>query len=223
MAAYTDAAAIAAHLSVTFTPEQEAQAEVVAAAVTAFIDRRTGRSWQTPTPIDGEVLPVVLPLPGDVYGAVARVYLAHSPVMTVDAVALRASDPNAAPTAVDAGGWELIDASHGVVLLPGYGYPYGYGYGYADGGSALLAVVNYSYVAAPPDDLAYAATLLAGEMLFSTLHPEAAGLESLALGQGDIVMRYASGGSGGSGSSGGGGGGSSAMAVIDSYRRVVIA
>lgn len=234
MAAYVTADQIAAALGVTFTPEQAAQADAVAAAVTAFVDRYTGRSWQGTSPISAEVRPVVVPGPADTYGAVARCYLAHVPVSTVDAVSLRSSDPNDPTTPLDPATYELVDPAHGVLLVPGYGYgALGWWYG-----RAALAVVDYAYADAVPADIELAATMIASGVMQQTLatqagsaviaaNPQLAGLESISVGQGDIQVELASGVGKASASMASGSAwaapGSAVASLLDGYRRVVIA
>lgn len=235
MANYTDSDAISAYLGVTFTPEQAAQADAVAAAVTAFVDRYTGRSWQGTSPISAEVRPVVVPGPADTYGAVARCYLAHVPVSTVDAVSLRSSDPNDPTTPLDPATYELVDPAHGVLLVPGYGYgALGWWYG-----RAALAVVDYSYADEAPADIALAATMIASGVMQQQLaiqaggaavaaNPALAGVQSYSVGQNDIsVTMSASATSGASLSSAAGSSwaapGSAVADILNRYRRVVIA
>lgn len=234
MAAYTTPQAIAAYLGVTFTSEQEAQAQIVADAVTTWIDRYTGRSWQAATPIVGEVRPVVVPGPADMYGAVARVHLRYAPAVSVAAVGVRASAPNDEPTPLDPSSYELVDPAAGVLLLPGFGY----GYLATWSGVAALAVVDYAYDDGAPADISYAATLIAAGQMATAMsaqaasglvaaHPELAGLKSLSVGQNDISVTLADAsaraGAGSSSGSAFGARGSAVAAILDTYRRVVIA
>lgn len=232
---YTDSDAISAYLGVTFTPEQAAQADAVASAVTAFIDRYTGRTWQTVSPIAAELRPVVVPGPSDTYGAVARCYLAHTPVSTVDAVSLRSSDPNDPTTPLDPATYELVDPAAGVLLVPGYGYgALGWWYG-----RAALAVVDYSYADEAPADIELAATMIASGVVQQSMtiragsamiaaHPQLAGVESIAVGQNDVNVKLSKTATGGAAMSSAAGSswaapGSAVAAILDQYRRVVIA
>lgn len=232
---YTDSDAIAAYLGVTFTPEQAATADAVAAAVTAFIDRYTGRTWQTVSPIAAEVRPVVVPGPADTYGAVARCYLEHTPVSTVDAVSLRSPNPNDATAPLDAASWELIVPAAGVLLLPGYGYgalaPWY--------GCPALAVVDYSYADAVPADISLAATMIASGVVQQSMtiqagsatiaaNPQLAGVESIAVGQNDVNVKLSKTATQGAQMSSAAGSswaapGSAVAAILDPYKRVVIA
>jgi hypothetical protein len=235
MANYTDSDAIAAYLGVTFTTEQAAQADAVAAAVTTFVDKYTGRTWQTSTPAVGEVRPVVVPGPADTFGAVARCYLEHAPVVTVDAVRLRGTTPNAEAAPLEDGSYELVDAAHGVLLLPGYGYgAWGWWYG-----REALAVVDYTYTDAVPADIALAATMVASAEMARQLaiqsssataaaNPDRAGIKSVSIGQNALAVSYADGASaatsgGAAATSGLAPPGSAARTILDGYKRVVIA
>jgi hypothetical protein len=232
---YTDADAIAAYLGVTFTPEQAAQADAVAAAVTAFIDRYTGRTWQTMTPAVGEIRPIAVPGPSDTYGAVARCYLAHFPVAMVNAVALRSTTPNAEATPLDPSAWELIEWKYaGVVLLPGYGYG-AWGWWYGREG---LAVVDYTYLDEAPADISLAATMIASGVVQQSMtiqagsatiaaNPQLAGVESIAVGQNDVNVTLSKQAVSGAGMSSAAGSswaspGSAVAAILDGYKRVVI-
>jgi hypothetical protein len=181
MTAYTDADAIAAKLGVTFTPAQEAQAAVVAQAVTAWIDHTTGQSWQDGSPIAAELLPIIAPpcLP-----ATASVYLLHRPALTITSVAVRESYANATETVLDPSEYELVDPQNGVLRLNSYWHSWWYG-------TNTLAVVGYTCGTAVPADLAFAATILASDFMTSTLAPESAGVESIAVARNDISIRYA--------------------------------
>ena len=228
MALYTDSDAIEAYLGATFTPEQATAADAVAAAVTAFIDRYTGRTWQTVSPITGELRRITPPLPGGGLGS-AVVFLAHTPVLAVSAVSVRSAYPNDDETVLEVGAYELRDAAHGVVALDGWS-----SWWCGD----LHAVVDYTYGDAVPADIALAATMIAsGEMArqlaiqsssgLAAAHPELAGLKSIAVGQNDITIQTSgtsaatSGGAAASGSLAPPG--SAARAILDGYRRWVIA
>lgn len=197
MALYTDATKMAAHLGVTFTVEQAAQADVIAEAVTVWIDHRTGRSWQD---VDGAIDDEVRPITHQ------TVWLARPPVTSVTTVEVR--PPLGAWSALDAASYQLVDPLAGRLELPGY----------ANGYEARVDYATASL--GPPSDLAYAATVLASDLMFTALHPEASGLESLALGQNDISLKYASGAGSGSEHADGA---SMAVRIVDAYRRVVLA
>lgn len=229
MATYTDAVAIEAALGVTFTPEQAAQADAVAAAVTAFIDRYTGRSWQGVSPVTGE-LANVLPAGSAYPSAFGVVYLTQRPALAVSAVSLRSAYPLETATAVDVNQFELVDPPNGVLTLSGsYGYP------------GVLAVVDYTYADAVPADITFAATSIASAQMARALavqrgsaaitaHPELAGLESIAVGQNDVSVKLSSAVTSGSGAGTASADGSSwaapgsaVAAILDSYKRPVIA
>ena len=232
MAAYTDAETIAAYLGVTLTTEQAALAEQLAAAATAFIDRYTGRSWQGSSPISGELQNV---LSGG-YGwprAWAVVYLRSQPVESVSAVTLRTPSPQSGATALAPDAYELVDPTHGILTLVGasgvyVGYPH------------LLAVVDYAYADAVPADITLAATMIAAGQLSAILAvqrgsaviaatPELAGLSSIAVGQNDVSVKLDASVTGGAAAKTSAAGsswaspGSAVAAILDGYRRVVLA
>lgn len=235
MTAYTDAAAIAAYLGVTFTPEQIVQADAVASAVTSFIDRYTGRSWQGVSPIVGELAQVVVPGRTDRYGAIGRAYLKGVPVAAVSAVSLRASSAAALAAPLDPSAYELVDPAGGVLLLPGYGY----GVLSSWSGLPALAVVDYTYADAVPADITLAATMIASGVVQTTLNiqagsavvaanPQLAGVESIAVGQNDVNVKLSKAATSGASMSSAAGSswaapGSAVAAILDGYRRVVIA
>ena len=228
MAVYTDAAAISAYLGVTFTPEQAQQADTVAAAVTTFIDRYTGRSWQAASPVPNELTNVV-PSNASYPAAYGILYLAHRPVSGVLAVRLRTAQPGATETTLLPDQVDVVDAANGVVTISG-----GWGYPYPD----LLAFVDYEFGDGVPADISLAATMIAaGEMgrqlaiqassAFAEAYPEAAGLKSVSVGQNDVNLSFtttsAASSGGASSSSSLAPEGSAARAILDTYRRVVIA
>jgi len=169
MAAYTDPARIAAHLGTTFSAEQAAQAAVVADAVTAWIDQRTGRSWQGGGAIADELHLIVTD----------RVYLNAAPVSAVSSVAVHPGTTHASWTPLGPDDALLFDPIRGVVLLPiGYGGYY--------------AQVSYTSVGdGPPADIETAADVLAADLMQTALNPESAGAESVSVGQNDISVKYA--------------------------------
>jgi hypothetical protein len=97
MANYT-ATAIAAYLGETFTPEQATLADAVALSVTAFIDRYTGQTWQTVSPIAAEMDPIIARHDDGAERTVPTVYLQHRPVVAVSAVSTRSGAANAPQT-----------------------------------------------------------------------------------------------------------------------------
>ena len=169
MSAYTTPARIASYLGVTLTTEQAARADDVADAVTAWIDQRTGRSWQGGGAIADELHLIVTD----------RIYLNAAPVSAVSSVAVHPGTSHAAWTTLGADDALLFDPIRGVVLLPiGYGGYY--------------AQVSYTSVGdGPPADIETAADVLAADLMQTALNPESAGAESVSVGQNDITVRYA--------------------------------
>lgn len=111
---YTTATLVAQELGTDLTaPQLDQCADLIAAAETE-VDRETGRSWLTSSPISNEL--------HTVYGPV--VYLEHRPVLTVTSVTMRPTVVGADPVVLDVDiDYELIDAANGILLLSGYGYP----------------------------------------------------------------------------------------------------
>lgn len=196
MANYTSAADIAAYLGTTFTAEQSAQADVAAAAITTWIDHRTGRSWQAA----GAILDEQQRVQG------TTIYLATPPVASVEQIEVfSALSTRLAWEVVDPSRYLLTDPLNGVVTIAG-GY------------NGDTVRVDYTTdLTAPPADVAYAATMLAADVMVTTLHPESHGVESISVGQNDLTLRYANAGTTASSSS------DLAVRVIDAYRRVVLA
>jgi hypothetical protein len=195
---YTTSDAIAAYLGATFTTEQAATADAIAASATAYIDGATGRSWQEPSPIVAEWLPVIARRDDGAETTRPTIYLQRTPVVSIEAVSVRGGGANEPSTALAANEYELVDAANGVLRLAatalwtGYGSTYLYSFG-----AALVALVDYSFAAAPPPDIALAATMIgAAEMArvvasdersaLLEAHPELAGLKSVAVGQNDV-------------------------------------
>ena len=201
MANYTNATKIANHLGVALTVPQQAQAEVVAEAITVWIDHRTGRTWQNAS---GTVTDEVHQITGGV------VYLEYRPVIAVSEVHAKPRGGGSVWELVPPSEYQLTDPAAGLLEFTSLTNIWAATYD---------ARVDYTNaVAAPPADIAYAATVLSADVLFTMLHPESTGVQSLALGQNDIAITYASGADADHG-----GGVSMAVRIIDAYRRVVLA
>lgn len=169
MAAYTDATKIAAYLGLTLTSPQQTQAGVVADAATAWVERHTGRSWQTSSPVTDELHEMV----GD------TVYLNQRPATAVSAVKTRERYADAPTTTLGASEWELLDAANGVLLILGWA------------GLGVLALVSYTHTAtAAPDDVELATTMIAAAWLSQTLRPSTQGVDQLSVGQNDITVKF---------------------------------
>jgi hypothetical protein len=195
VAAYTTPADLAALLGVTFTPEQEIQAQGLCDAVTAFIDNTTGRTWQaSASPVTAELANVLPTSAGwhDYYGVA---YLNNRPVTSITALSLRTAYPNVEISSLDTAEYELLDPANGAVSLvvsPWYGDP------------LLLAVVDYVFGAVPPADIVYVAKAIASGVMARLLavqavsgqmstRPDLAGVESISVGQNDVSVRMAAG------------------------------
>jgi hypothetical protein len=168
---YTDASKIAAHLGVTLTADQITQSGVLAQAASDWIDLYLGRSWQAASPVTDELHTPV----GD------RIYLNKRPVTAVTAVSTRQPIVSADWNLLDTDEYELIDATNGVLLISGW----------AVNGLAVRA--SYTHTAStPPSNVALAATLIAASWLGPLMVGLPAGLESVALGQNDINVKFGS-------------------------------
>jgi hypothetical protein len=228
--AYTTADQIAAMLGVTFTPGQAAQADALCQAITLFVDRYTGRSWQTVSPVSGERDQVVLAGPGTPYPPVAGVvFLQHTPAVGVTAVGVRTAYPNDQLVPLDPAAYELLDPEHGVLTVAA-------GYGWC---VSLYAEVDYSYADAVPADITLAATMIGAGAMAKLIavqgasgqveaHPELAGVKSIAVGQNDVSITLADAGGSLAGAVSESGSawaqpGSAVAMILDGYRRVVIA
>jgi hypothetical protein len=165
--AYTDATAVAAYLGITLTSGQATQAGVLAAAATAWIDRYTGRSWQTTSPVTDELHEVI----GD------AIYLNRRPVAAITTVETRQPVVGATYSTLSATEYELIDAANGVLRISGWGN--------------YEAAVTYTHTAtSAPADVALAACMIAAAWLSQTLRPSTNGLESISVGQNDVSVKF---------------------------------
>jgi hypothetical protein len=195
---YTDAATIGTYLGITLTPEQSTTADAIAAAATSFIDRYTARSWQAASPIVAEWSPIVAKRVDGAEVVTPTIYLIHRPAVAVTGVRLRATAPLISLTSLTPEQYELTDAANGVLRLlltaMWQGQAVAASYPYAD---SVVALVDYTWAAAPPSDITAAATMIgATEMArllalgssesFLQQHPELAGLKSVAVGQNDV-------------------------------------
>jgi hypothetical protein len=165
--AYTDATKIAAYLGVTLTAAQITQAGLAAQAASDWIDVYKGRSWQGSSPVSGEVHVVS----GDV------IWLENRPVTAITSVETRQDAIGASWTTLSSGQYELIDADAGKLQLIGWG--------------DYLARVAYTHTGTtPPGNIAFAATVIAASLLGPTLRPNTDGLESVAVGQNDVNIKF---------------------------------
>lgn len=169
MAAYTDATKIAAYLGVTLTAGQITQAGVLAQAASDWIDEYKGRSWQD----DGSVTDELHEIVG------ATVYLKNRPVSAVSAVSVRQRYADAPVTALAASQYELLDATNGVLLILGWAI------------TGALVLVSYTHTATTaPTTVQLAATMIAASWAGPSLAPQSNGLEQVAVGQNDVVVRF---------------------------------
>lgn len=170
MAPYTDATKIANYLGVTLTASQITQAGITAQAASDWIDEYLGKSWQVASPVTDELHTMT----GD------RVYLNNRPVASISSVKTRASAfVGFGWTTLASGQYELLDAANGVLLIQGW-----------SASSAPLVQVSYTHTAAVPSHVALAATMIAASWLGPTLSPQTSGVESVAVGQNDINVKF---------------------------------
>ncbi len=164
---YTDAQKIANYLGVTLTGPQQNQAGVAAQAASDWIDLHLARSWQAATPVTGELHYVS----GD------RIYLNSRPVTAITTVETRGAwYVGSSWSTLAVGQYELLDATNGVLLIQGWGQ--------------YQVRVAYTHTALPPRNVAFAATMIAASLLGPTIRPNTSGLESIAVGQSDVVVKF---------------------------------
>jgi hypothetical protein len=165
--AYTDSAKISAYLGVTLTGAQQNQAGIAAQAASDWCDRYLARSWQDASPIAGEVHSIL----DD------RVYLNARPVVAITSVSTRSPIyAGGSWTSLAVGQYELLNAENGVLLIQGWG--------------PGLAQVAYTHATLPPSNVAFAATMIAASLLGPTIRPNTSGLESIAVGQNDVSVKF---------------------------------
>lgn len=193
MTAYTTHTAIAAYLGVTLTAGQQAQATTLAQAASDWIDRYVGQSWQD----DGSVTDELHTPVGD------RVYLNNRPVAAVSAVSTRSPMIGTDWALLDSDEYELLDAANGVLLISGW----------ADPGLGVKATYTHTATTAPTP-VGLAATMIAASWLAPTLAPQTNGIESIAVGQNDVNVKF---------SADRGDVPAEAMRLLAVYRRFVIA
>jgi len=191
--AYTDAQQVAAYLGLTLTSAQVLQAGVLSDAATTWIDRYVGRTWQTVSPATDEQHVIV----GD------TVYLARRPVVAVTAVSTRLNIVGSTWTLLDSDEYELRDAANGRLLLMGWAT------------HGLDIKVSYTHSGAlPPADVQLAASMIAGSWLSQTLRPQTSGLDTIAVGQNDIALKFSTSRSDVP---------AEAVSILNAYRVVVVA
>ena len=144
--AYCTPADVATVLGVTFTPEEEAQAEQLIAAAEDWIDEFTQQTWAASTPILAERHRIEGP----------RVYLRVVPLAHVDAVSWAPGYVGATPSVIAAtSGYQLVNATTGELRIANYGY-----------GDLL---VDYTPAVTPPPAIQDACTrMVAGRMAAAT-------------------------------------------------------
>jgi hypothetical protein len=171
MTAYSDATKIAAYLGSTLTTDQQTQAAAMAQAASDFVDQYIGggRSWQSAAAVSNELHTV----------SGGRIFLKRRPAVAVTSVQVRQPAIMAQWTTLDAGQYELLDPTNGVVLVVGWG--------------DYIARVSYTHGAStPPSQVALATTMIAAAWMTNTLQPDSFGMDSIAVGQGDIVAKFSS-------------------------------
>jgi hypothetical protein len=152
----------------TLTGPQQNQAGVAAQAASDWIDLFKAQSWQGTSPVTDEMHELL----GD------RVYLNNRPVVVVSSVKTRTYYPDLGTTTLDAGQYELLSAENGLLLIQGWSR------------SGLLALVSYTHTTQPPAHVAFAATMIAASLLGPTIRPNTSGLESVAVGQNDVSVKF---------------------------------
>lgn len=167
---YTTHAKVSAFLGVTLTAGQQSLVtDALEPAVSAYIDRFTGRSWGGASPVTGEQHTVL--------GGV--VYLKNRPVTAITAATVRTLSIGSEPSALAEGSYDLVDAANGVLLVSA-----------TDG--ALLSV-SYTHAATTaPADIQHAATMLVAAQLHDALlsDPSLRGVKQYAVGSGDLSITF---------------------------------
>jgi hypothetical protein len=115
MKGYTTVNLVAKEMAQDLTAPQLDQCADLIEAAEHEVDRETGRTWLTTTPVSSELHTVNGPV----------VYLKNRPVVAVSSVTIRSTLVGQDPVTqtVDEQ-YELIDAVGGILLLAGYGYPH---------------------------------------------------------------------------------------------------
>lgn len=178
MTDYCSALSIAAHLQRDLTDEERQRVPAVAAAVTRWLDRRTGSRFGEAT-ITAEQHTLDGPF----------IYLRHRPVVSITTVQLRVPYVGSPPTTLVAGhGYELLDPTQGQVSFLGVHdaviTDVLLGTDRAMGWLGWLVLVDYTSGEAVPPDLALAADILAVRWL---VDPEAWDQAHVAVGGGSGV------------------------------------
>jgi hypothetical protein len=169
--AYTTHAKVAAYLGMTLSAGQQTLiTNDLEPAMRLYIDRYTGRSWETSSPVTAEL--------HTVYGGV--VYLKQRPVTAITAASYRSQSIGSESTALTSGStYELLDATNGTMLA------------YVPDGSLVSVSYTHSGTAVPAD-IAHAATLLVSANLYDALlsAPELRGLKQYSVGSGDLSLTF---------------------------------
>lgn len=164
MADYCSAASLATYLGRALTATEAAAATAACAAATDFIDKYTGRTWQSTTVTD-EIQQAV--------GGMIR--LDRRPIVSVSAVAKRGVYLGASSTTLTSpSGYEVINPVEGQLLVNA-----------VDG---EIVTVSYTTTAVP-DDIVLAANVIAASYLISA--PAASlqtrGIQKLKAGTAEIT------------------------------------
>lgn len=178
---YTSALLVAREMATDLTAEQLDQCANLIEAAELEVDRETGRSWLTTSPVTNELHTI----------EGRHVYLNHRPVTAVTAVSARPLSVGGAATTLTAGvGYELIDAANGILLLSGYGYPTDVVINTEyDGYHGYLLSVTYTYSAVMDPAIQKLTTeLVATWMRGRTSGGDFAGVESIKLP--DFAITY---------------------------------
>lgn len=184
---YTTAQLVAEELGLQLTAPQLDQCADLIEAAEIEVDRETGRSWLATSPVVGELHTVIG----------RHVYLNHRPVTAVTSVTVRSLSVGSQPQALAAGtGYELIDATNGIILLQGYGYPADIVINTDSGGyDGYLLTVSYTYSAVMDPAIRKITTeLVAYWMGGRAGGSDTAGIKRYSLP--DLTVEYADSGSG---------------------------
>lgn len=167
---YTTNAAIASFLGLTFSGDQQSEADTLIGAAEAYIDRETRKGWLL-GPITGERYNLTTP----------TLYLRSHPIISVQSVITRTQAIGDPPyTAIAGVDYEVFDLNLGQINFSS---------GYS--GPRAVALVSYTPNLPVPGDIALCATMIVANSLYPALNPGVYGLASAQVDK-DVVMKYTS-------------------------------
>jgi hypothetical protein len=153
---------IANYLGQTLTAGQQAEADTLILAASAYIDRETRRGWLVP-PITGERYDLRTP----------TLYLKHHPITSVQSIITRTQAiGDTLYTAIAGVDYEVFDLSLGQINFSS---------GYS--GPRAVALVSYTPNLPVPADISMACTLIAANTMTTAILPDSFGLSKVQFGR----------------------------------------